>query len=448
MGRIFGTDGARGIVGTELTTELVVNIGRAAAQVLAAQCKHRPRFVLGRDTRISGDMMQAAVTAGLCSVGVDVIDLGVVSTPAVAYLIERCGADAGVMLSASHNPYEFNGVKLFGPTGFKLTDAEEERIEAIILEQTEPYAVKTGSALGRPVSAPGTLEDYIAHLVSAYEGGFSGRILVDCAQGSASASARRLFERMGVEADICCDTPDGININDGCGSTHIERLAPRVVEGGYDVGLAFDGDADRLLAVDERGNILDGDFLLAILSDYLTRKGQLAHNTVVVTSMTNLGFFKLMAQRGVAAEITQVGDRYVLEAMREKGFVLGGEGSGHMIFLDYATTGDGQLSAVMLLNALAAAKQPLSELGSAMKRFPQTMLNVNATPSMKAALDAHPAVQGEIARWSALLSGRGRVLVRASGTEPYIRVVVEGEQFGEIERAAREIAAAIREHLL
>ncbi|MEG1849507.1 MAG: phosphoglucosamine mutase, partial [Oscillospiraceae bacterium] len=394
------------------------------------------------------DMMQAAVTAGLCSVGVDVIDLGVVSTPAVAYLIERCGADAGVMLSASHNPYEFNGVKLFGPTGFKLTDAEEERIEAIILEQTEPYAVKTGSALGRPVSAPGTLEDYIAHLVSAYEGGFSGRILVDCAQGSASASARRLFERMGVEADICCDTPDGININDGCGSTHIERLAPRVVEGGYDVGLAFDGDADRLLAVDERGNILDGDFLLAILSDYLTRKGQLAHNTVVVTSMTNLGFFKLMAQRGVAAEITQVGDRYVLEAMREKGFVLGGEGSGHMIFLDYATTGDGQLSAVMLLNALAAAKQPLSELGSAMKRFPQTMLNVNATPSMKAALDAHPAVQGEIARWSALLSGRGRVLVRASGTEPYIRVVVEGEQFGEIERAAREIAAAIREHLL
>lgn len=448
MGRIFGTDGARGIVGAELTAELAVNIGRAAAQVLTAERGRRPLLAIGKDTRVSGDMLEAAVTAGLCSVGADVLLLGVVPTPAVAYLVGHYHADAGVMLSASHNPFEFNGIKLFGPEGFKLTDEEEDRIEAIILDQAVPYAVKRGGELGRLRRAKTACDDYVASLVNAYEGNYTGRVLVDCANGSAAATARALFSALGVEADLIHDVPDGVNINDNCGSTHIERLARRVTEGGYDLGLAFDGDADRLLAVDEKGGLLDGDHLLAILSAHLRAKGRLANDTVVVTTMSNLGFFQLMKQRGVSTEATRVGDRYVLEAMRERGHTLGGEQSGHMIFLDHATTGDGQLSAVMLLGALAAAGRPLSELASAMKRFPQTMLNVAASPSMKKALDGHPVVSQEIESWQKRLEGRGRVIVRASGTEPYIRVMVEGEHLEEIERAATEIAAAIREHLI
>lgn len=448
MGRIFGTDGARGVVGVELTAELAVNIGRAAAMVLAAETHKKPLVVIGMDTRISGDMLQAAVTAGLCSVGADVLMLGVVPTPAVAYLVQHYNADAGVMLSASHNPYEFNGIKLFGSRGFKLTDAEEEEIEAIILDQAKPYDVKNDGDLGRVKSASDAVDIYVNYLKDIYTGGFAGKVLVDCANGSASATARGLFEAMGVVADFLFDSPDGVNINDGCGSTHVERLAPLVVQGGYSVGLAFDGDADRLLAVDEKGNLLDGDVLLAILGEHLAVQNKLNGNTIVVTSMTNFGFFQLMKKRGTNTEITKVGDRYVLEAMREKNFSLGGEQSGHMIFSEHATTGDGQLSAVMLLNTLAASTKPLSELGSAMKRFPQTMHNVNATPSMKAELDSHPAVIGVITHWQDVLKGRGRVVVRASGTEPYIRVMVEGEDDNEIEQAVLEIAAAIRTHLI
>jgi phosphoglucosamine mutase len=448
MGRIFGTDGLRGVVGEELTAELAVNIGRAAAMILAAETGEKPLVVIGRDTRISGDLLEAAVTAGLCSVGADVLLLGVVPTPAVARLLGRYGADAGVMLSASHNPFEYNGIKLFGPSGFKLTDEEEAGIEAIILDQAAPYEVKRGGAIGRVLRAGDAVRDYVAHLAAAYDGGYEGSILVDCAQGSASATARVLFEAMGVKATFLHDAPDGVNINENCGSTHIGGLAPLVVQGGYDLGLAFDGDADRLLAVDEKGNILDGDVLLSILGEYLAGRGMLRNNTVVVTSMTNMGFFRLMEQRGVAAEVTAVGDRYVLEAMRKKNHALGGEQSGHMIFLDWATTGDGQLSAVMLLNALAARQRPLSELAGGMKRFPQTMLNVSATPSMKAGLRSHPAVCDTVARWEEALSGRGRVVVRASGTEPFIRVMVEGEAQDEIHRAAQEIADAICEHLI
>lgn len=448
MGRIFGTDGVRGVVGEELTAELAVNIGRAAAMVLAAETGKKPLVAIGRDTRISGDLLEAAVTAGLCSVGADVLLLGVVPTPAVAWLLRRYGADAGVMLSASHNPFAYNGIKLFGPSGFKLTDEEEARIEAIILDRAAPYDVKKGAALGRVLRAGGAVRDYVGYLASAYSGGYTGRVLVDCAEGSASATARALFETLGVAAALLHDAPDGVNINENCGSTHIERLAPLVVEGGYDLGLAFDGDADRLLAVDEKGNVLDGDVLLSIFAGYLSERGMLRNNAVVVTSMTNMGFFRLMEEHGVRCEVTAVGDRYVLEAMRERNHALGGEQSGHMIFLDWATTGDGQLSAVMLLNALAAARRPLSEPAGEMKRFPQTMLNVSATASMKAALRSHPAVCDAVGRWETALSGRGRVVVRASGTEPFIRVMVEGESSVEIAKAAQEIADAIREHLI
>ncbi len=448
MGRIFGTDGARGVVGIELTAELAMNIGRAAAMVLAAETHKKPLVVIGRDTRVSGDMLQAAVTAGLCSVGADVLLLGVVPTPAVAYLVQYYKADAGIMLSASHNPYEFNGIKLFGANGYKLTDTEEAEIEAIILDGTRPYDFKTDGALGRVKSAGDAVCNYIHSIAGIYNGGFSGKLLIDCANGSAAATAPKLFEAMGVAADFLADRPDGVNINEACGSTHIERLAPLVARGGYIAGLAFDGDADRLLAVDEKGCLLDGDVLLSIFSAYLAARGELNENTVVVTSMTNFGFFELMKNRGTKSEITKVGDRYVLEVMREKNLSLGGEQSGHMIFLQHATTGDGQLSAVMLLNALAAAQQPLSALGAQMKRFPQIMHNVNATPGMKAALDNHPVVCGTIDRWQQVLQGRGRVVVRASGTEPYIRVMVEGESEQEITKAADEIATAISTHLI
>lgn len=448
MGRIFGTDGARGVVGVELTAELAVNIGRAAAMVLTEQTHRKPLVVIGMDTRISGDMLCAAVSAGLCSVGADVLLLGVVPTPAVAYLVQHYKADAGVMLSASHNPYEFNGIKIFGGGGYKLTDAQEEEIEGIILDHTRPYDVKRGSELGSVKTADDACEIYINYLASLYNGGFKGRILVDCANGSATATAKRLFEKMGVEADFTADEPNGININDGCGSTHIENLAQKTAQGGYTLGLAFDGDADRLLAADEKGSVLDGDVLIAVMSEHLARQGKLSENAVVVTTMTNFGFFELMKQRGFKTEITKVGDRYVLETMRQKGLSIGGEQSGHIIFLEHATTGDGQLSAIMLLNAIAAANEPLSKLGAQMKHFPQVMINVNATPSMKAALDSHPAVTGEIGRWQEVLSGRGRVVVRASGTEPYIRVMVEGETMDEIKKAAGDIAAAISTHLI
>lgn len=447
MGRIFGTDGARGVAGIELTAELGMNIGRAAAMVLAAETHKKPLVLIGRDTRVSGDMLQAAVTAGLCSVGADVLLIGVVPTPAVAYLVQYYKADAGVMLSASHNPYEFNGIKLFGANGFKLTDAQEAEIEAIILDNAKPYDVKNHGELGKVEVAQDAVSSYINHLTSIYGGRFSGRLLIDCANGSAAATAPRLFKAMGVTADFLADDPNGTNINDGCGSTHIERLAPLVTQGGYSAGLAFDGDADRLLAVDEKGNLLDGDVLLCVFSHYLAGQDKLNCNTVVVTSMSNFGFFELMKTRETKTEITKVGDRYVLEVMRQKNLSLGGEQSGHMIFSEYATTGDGQLSAVMLLNALAAADKPLSVLGSEMKRFPQIMRNVNATPAMKAALETHTNVVETVHRWQKALQGRGRVVVRASGTEPYIRVMVEGKATDEIERAADDIVAAISTYL-
>lgn len=446
MGKLFGTDGVRGIAHADLTEELAASVGYAAAQVLASEHRKKPVVLIGRDTRESGEALETAVARGLCTAGADVVLCGVVPTPAIAFLVTERKADAGVMISASHNPYEYNGIKLFGPSGCKLRDEEEDQIEALILGGKADPAGKAQT--GTVTRDDAAVSDYVAHLAEGFSGTFTGKVLVDCANGSASATAEKLFDALGVQADLVNCAPDGKNINDGCGSTHIEELIPRVREGGYDVAFAFDGDADRLLVVDEAGHILDGDFLLAILADYLKQHNRLKNDTVVVTTMSNLGFFKLMEERSVRTAVTKVGDRYVLEEMLKNGHVLGGEQSGHMILLDRATTGDGQLSAVTLLEAMMDAGKPLSVLGGAMKRFPQVMVNVPATVSMKAQLDENDAVRRVIADCEAGFGSRGRVVVRASGTEPLIRVMVEGEDDQMIAHAADRIAQTIRNELI
>ncbi len=443
MGKIFGTDGARGIAGKELTVELAMAIGRSTAIILTEELGRRPTFVIGKDTRISSDMLEAAVTAGICSVGADVISLGVIPTPAVAYLAGYYGADSGVVLTASHNLFEFNGMKLFGSTGYKLTDEEEERIETLIFDHV-PYVPAFGENIGHVRVIESAHTDYVKYIAARADGDFSGlRVLADCAEGSASTTAGELFSLLGLDATLIHNTPNGVNINDRCGSTHIEFLAEKVVSGGYDMGFAFDGDADRFFAVDEKGNILDGDFLMAIFADYLRKRGELKKDTIVVTSMTNMGFLRFAKDNGYHCETTIVGDRYVLDCMRAEGYNLGGEQSGHITFLDHMPTGDGQLSAVMLLNAVKAAGCPLSKLGTLMKRYPQVLKGVLATPEMKAAYSEHPAIIAAIESQTRLLGDRGRVVVRPSGTEPLIRVMIEGENLDEIEHAVQMIIDAI-----
>lgn len=448
MGRIFGTDGVRGIAGRQLDIELATNIGRAAAMVVADKLGRQPTFTIGKDTRLSSDMLEAAVIAGLCSVGANVIRLGVVPTPAVAYLTCKYHADAGVMLSASHNSYEYNGVKIFGGDGFKLTDEQEEEIEDIILDKTRPYPSYSHDQIGCVSELQTSNEDYIEYIASkASEEPKGQRVLIDCSNGSAAVTAKEIFTRIGLEFDLIAATPDGININKDCGSTHMDRLAKQVMAGGYTMGFAFDGDADRFLAVDHLGRMLDGDKLISIYSSYLQSHGGLHKDTIVVTTMSNMGLLKLMERRGIAVKATKVGDRYVLQEMREGGYSIGGEQSGHMIFFDHSTTGDGQLSAVMLLNAVAQSGKSLAELGEEMTTYPQILLNVTATPEMKAILWENRELSKLIDDIEDSLKDRGRVLIRVSGTEPVIRVMVEGEDKDEITRAAHTIADAITEYL-
>lgn len=448
MGRIFGTDGARGVAGRQLDIELATNIGRAAAMVVTDQIGRQPTFTIGKDTRMSSDMLEAAVIAGLCSVGANVIRLGVVPTPAVAYLSCKYHADAGVMLSASHNSYEYNGIKLFGGDGFKLSDAQEEAIESIILDKTRPYPSYSHDQIGRVSELHTGNEDYIDYIASKASKEPKGqRVLIDCSNGSASTTAREIFTRIGLEFDLIAATPDGININKDCGSTHMDRLAKQVVAGGYTMGFAFDGDADRFLAVDHLGRVLDGDKLISIYSSYLRANNGLHQDTIVVTTMSNMGLLKLMEQRGIEVKATKVGDRYVLQEMREGAYSIGGEQSGHMIFFDHSTTGDGQLSAVMLLNAVAQSGKSLAQLGEEMTTYPQVLLNVSATPEMKTTLWENRELSRLIDEVEDSLKDRGRVLIRVSGTEPVIRVMVEGQDQQEITRAAHTIAEAITEYL-
>ena len=449
MGRIFGTDGARGVANTEISCTLAMDIGRAAAMVVARDHhKRKPVFLVGHDTRISHDMLESAIAAGLCSVGADVVTLGTVPTPAVAYLVANSDADAAIMLSASHNPYEFNGIKIFGAEGFKLTDEEEMEIEEIVLDHILPYDLKWNDELGVIRSGETLVEQYIDHIVSTVEGDLSGiRVAADCANGSASATAAKIFAKLGADVTILNDEPNGVNINDNCGSTHIDVLGKYVRENGFDLGVAFDGDADRCLAVDENGELVDGDKLIAIFASQLKREGKLANDTAVVTVMSNMGFFKFAEQAGIHVEKTSVGDRYVLQNMLEHGHCIGGEQSGHIIFREFMTTGDGQLTAVQLLRAIKKSGKKLSELAQLMQVYPQVILNVRADKEMKRMVKLDEGVLKRQQQLEEGMNGNGRILVRPSGTEPVIRIMVEGLDREAIMNAAKSMEQIIIERL-
>lgn len=447
MGRLFGTDGARGVANSELTPELAMNIGRAAASVLTKGNK-RPKFLIGKDTRQSSDMLEAAISAGLCSVGADVLILGVVPTPAVAYLVKKYKCDAGVMISASHNPCEFNGIKIFQGTGYKLPDEIENSIEAIILDGVGTDEVKIGGDVGKITFCESAVNDYIEHILESKQADFSGmRVAFDCANGSSSATALKLFGSLGIDGVYSSYEPDGVNINDKCGSTHLEALQELVKNEKCELGFAFDGDADRMLAVDENGEVVDGDKIIAICSKYMKQQGTLKKDTAVVTVMSNMGFFEFCDKNEIKCEKTAVGDRYVLENMLANGYNIGGEQSGHIIFLDNSTTGDGQLSALMLLNVIKNSGKKLSELASEMNVFPQVLVNVRVTKEGKEAYASDSVIKEKINECENELGNDGRVLVRLSGTEPLIRVMLEGKDLKKITAFANEIADLVKERL-
>ena len=448
MGKLFGTDGIRGVVGENLTADLAFRTGKAIAAVLKEEKGRKPVITIGKDTRISSDMLESALIAGICSVGGDVMPFGVLPTPAVAYLTVLKGADAGIVISASHNPYEHNGIKVFNEKGYKLPDAIEEQVEEKIL--TDIYPAATHGEIG--VLRHGlrqSREAYIDHLAGTIEGDLSGlRVLVDCSNGASSATAPELFGRFRCFCDFIHREPDGVNINDGCGSTHLEDLAASVVRGGYDLGIAFDGDADRCLACDEKGREMDGDKIIALLAMTMKEKDRLDGDTAVVTVMSNLGFIKYMESQGIHTEKTAVGDRYVLENMRENGYAIGGEQSGHVILLHHATTGDGELTAGKLLKLLAESGKKMSELNGIYEQYPQVLVNVTANAAQKAAYKEDEVLAGFIENEQQKLMGMGRVLVRVSGTEPKLRVMVEGQDLEAIHRCADRIVEKINKRIL
>ncbi len=449
MARLFGTDGIRGLANEDITAELAMSIGRAAAAVLTKGRRRRPIVLIGKDTRISSDMLESALAAGLCSVGADVYCVGVVPTPAVAYLVGQYKADAGIMISASHNPYAYNGIKLFSGDGFKLPDDLEDRIESIVLDKEQKTPLASNDNLGALSYKKDALKDYIEHLHSTLPTSLEGlRIAVDCANGSAAKTAPLLFEELGVEAAFMGCEPDGVNINENCGSTHMERLQQFVKDGGYDAGIAFDGDADRCLCVDEKGNIVDGDFIMAICALDMKQRGKLRGNTVVGTIMANMGFNKFCEENDIRFVATKVGDRYVLEEMELEGYRFGGEQSGHVIYRDFSTTGDGQLTAIQLLCHMRSSGKKLSELAKVMKRYPQVMSNVRVSPEGKLAFYNNDAVKNVIQKHKEALGEEGRVVVRVSGTEPLIRVMVEGSSHKSIQKAADEIADVVKKELV
>ena len=428
MGKLFGTDGIRGVANETLDAALAYRVGQAAAICLADADGRKPTVVIGKDTRISSDMLEGALIAGLTACGADVVTLGVIPTPAVAYMTVAMHADAGAVISASHNPYEHNGIKLFSGEGFKLSDALEARMEELILRDGA-LPVRTHDGLGQVTDGRGRIPEYLAHLAATIEPPKPLRVLVDCANGASCTTARKLFAMAGLNADIINDTPDGVNINDHCGSTHLDDLAQKVVAGGYDIGVAFDGDADRCLLVDEQGGVIDGDKVLAVCGSDMKRRGKLSGGTIVATVMSNLGLHEFCRENGVGLVCTSVGDRNVLEKMNECGYKLGGEQSGHTIFTDYATTGDGQLTALQFLDVLARSGKKASELASVCPQYPQVLLNVAVSHErgVKDAIMASDALSAAIAEEEGKLSGEGRVLVRPSGTEALIRVMVEAK---------------------
>ena len=447
MGKLFGTDGIRGVVNAGLDAALAYQVGLAAAQVLAREKHGKPLVTIGKDTRISSDLLEGALIAGLCSAGADVLHLGVIPTPGVAWITVDRGADAGIVISASHNPFEHNGIKIFDGRGFKLSDALEEEIEEIILGHVE-VPLKTHGDLGQVIYADEReRDDYIDHLASTVDADLSGmRILVDCANGASSATAARLFDRFPkLHTDIINADPDGVNINAGCGSTHLDSLCTMVKAGGYDLGLAFDGDADRCRACDELGADIDGDQIMAVCGRDLKNRGELPGDAVVATVMSNLGLHVFCRENGLQLLCTDVGDRNVLEKMEEQGYVLGGEQSGHMIFRRFATTGDGQLTALQLLNLLHKSGEKASQLTGDCRRYPQVLVNVPvADKEKKTAIMASERLKAAVAEREAALNGDGRILVRPSGTEALIRVMVEAREEHTAANCANELAELIK----
>ncbi|MCI2105694.1 MAG: phosphoglucosamine mutase [Intestinimonas sp.] len=450
MGKLFGTDGIRGVVNAGLDAELAYKVGLAAAMVLAEEKKDgKPLFTIGKDTRISCDLLKGALIAGLCSAGADVLDLGTIPTPAVAWVTVDEKADAGIVISASHNPFEHNGIKIFNGQGFKLSDELEEKIETIILEGTNKVPRKTHGDLGKVhYVAPKASEDYIDHLVSTVtDTDLAGlRILVDCANGAASSTAARVFDRFSkLSTDVIHADPDGVNINAACGSTHLDGLSAMVKAGGYDLGIAFDGDADRCLVVDEKGTPVDGDQIMAVCGLALKKENRLKGNTIVATVMSNLGLRLFAKEQSISLVCTDVGDRNVLEKMVANGFVLGGEQSGHMIFLDYATTGDGELTALQFLRILKRSGKKASELSANCCRYPQVLINVPVADKVqKRVIMESEALKEAIRREEAILGGEGRVLVRPSGTESLIRVMVESKTGSCAQKCADDLVEMIK----
>lgn len=430
MGKLFGTDGIRGIVGETLTADMAYRVGQAVATVLAEDKKSAPEITIGKDTRISSDMLESALIAGICSVGGNVVPLGVIPTPAVAYLTVQRKADAGIVLSASHNPYEHNGIKVFNSRGYKLPDETEARVEALLLSDA-PITEKTGSEIGTMIRGMREArENYIDHLCATIEDDLSGlRVCVDCANGAASATAPDLFRRFKARTDIMHAVPNGVNINNRCGSTHLESLQETVVNDGYDIGVAYDGDADRCLMVDEKGNIIDGDKIMAVCAMDMRRAGKLNGNAIVATVMSNLGLHEFCQREKIRLVCTDVGDRHVLEEMLACGYCIGGEQSGHMIYTEYATTGDGELTSLQFLQILKRSGKKASELVSCCAQYPQVLVNVPVASrrGVKEQIMASEILAAAIRKQEAKLGQEGRILLRPSGTEALIRVMVEAK---------------------
>ncbi len=449
MGRMFGTDGVRGVAGAELTIELATQLGQAGAYVLTREQEHQPTLIVGCDTRISGGMLASALMAGICSVGANAIYVGVLPTPAVAYLTRRHKVDAGVMISASHNPMEFNGIKFFNGDGYKLSDELEDEIEAMIKNHMKDVTLPVGSGVGRIDYRFDIRDEYVKFVKKCVPVDLSGlKIVADCAEGAAYYTSVKTLRELGAELIPIHIHPDGTNINANCGSTHMDELRARVVYEKADIGLAFDGDADRLLTVDEQGNIVDGDQLMAICGNYMKQKGTLKKDTIVVTVMSNLGFTVMGRKNGIHVEKTKVGDRYVLENMREKGYNIGGEQSGHIIFLDDNTTGDGLLSALHVLQVMTDTKKKLSELAAVMEIFPQALVNAKVPNHKKEHYMEYTEIAEAVSDLEKKFHGEGRVLIRPSGTEPLVRVMIEGKDQREIQKEAENLAELITKIML
>lgn len=444
MGKYFGTDGVRGEANVELTPELAFKLGRFGGYVLSQHEEETPLVFVGRDTRISGEMLEHALIAGLLSVGIRVYKLGVIATPGVAYLVRTEKASAGVMISASHNPALDNGIKFFGGDGFKLDDDRELEIEALLDAAEDTLPRPSAQGLGTVMEYPEGLRKYREFLVSTGVQLEGMRVVLDTANGAASTSARQIFADLGAQLTVIGENPDGLNINDGVGSTHPEHLQEKVKEVGAAIGLAFDGDSDRLIAVDENGEIVDGDKIMYIIGSYLSSKGLLEKNTIVTTVMSNLGFHKALDAKGIQKEITAVGDRYVVEEMRQSGYNLGGEQSGHVVIMDYNTTGDGQLTGVQLTKIMQETGKKLSELAAEVSIYPQKLVNIRVENSMKDKAMEVPAIREIIEKMEAEMAGNGRILVRPSGTEPLLRVMAEAPTHEEVDYYVDTIAAVVQ----